>query len=154
MPVTINNTTLTFNDGTTQTTSAAVKSVNGQIGNVSVPAVTAVATGNGLQGGTITTTGTLSIACPSFATVGSYIFAAFDWIYGTGTQTVVQGADYTWPVLQYASIGCDAAGGTTFYAIGDQGPAGPTNVLPGTWKYMGQTATFNRFQYAIACRVA
>ena len=37
-------------------------------------AVTSVATGNGLSGGTITTTGTLAIAAPSFNSVGSYVW--------------------------------------------------------------------------------
>ena len=62
MPITVSGTTITFNDSTTQTTA-------GKSGTV-----TSVATGNGLSGGTITTTGTLIIACPSFNTVGSYAF--------------------------------------------------------------------------------
>jgi hypothetical protein len=65
MPVSINNTTLTFNNGTTMTTAAT-------------GTVTSVATGNGLQGGTITSTGTLSVACPSVNTVGSYGFLIQD----------------------------------------------------------------------------
>lgn len=106
MAITANATTLTFNNGSTQTvapvntnanvnsvsagtgisvsattgaltvTNAGVTSVNGQTGAVTVSSssgtVTSVATGNGLQGGTITSTGTLSVACPGFNTVGSY----------------------------------------------------------------------------------
>lgn len=60
--------------------------------------VTSVATGNGLSGGTITSTGTLAIACPGFNTVGSYCFGGsyFNQTYsggsthaaGTGTNEV------------------------------------------------------------------
>jgi len=60
MPISINNTTLTFNDSTTMTTAATV---------------TSVATGNGLQGGTITTSGTLTLGNVGFSTVGSYMLA-------------------------------------------------------------------------------
>lgn len=60
MPISINNTTLTFNNGTTMTTAAT--------GTVS-----SVATGNGLTGGTITTSGTISIAPPTYQSVGSYL---------------------------------------------------------------------------------
>jgi hypothetical protein len=59
MPTTVRAGDILFNNGTTQSTAAT--------GSVS-----SVATGNGLQGGTITTTGTLSVACPGFNTVGSY----------------------------------------------------------------------------------
>ena len=85
MPVSINNTTLTFNDGTTMTsrpvtsvTGAGTVSVSASTGAVTITGtggtgtVTSVATGNGLQGGTITTSGTLSVAAPGFNTVGSY----------------------------------------------------------------------------------
>jgi len=39
--------------------------------------VTSVATGNGLSGGTITSTGTLTIAAPGFNTVGSYALGTY-----------------------------------------------------------------------------
>jgi hypothetical protein len=60
MPISMNNTTLTFNNGTTMTTAAT--------GTVS-----SVATGNGLTGGTITSTGTLSIAPAAYQSIGSYM---------------------------------------------------------------------------------
>jgi hypothetical protein len=63
MPITISGTTITFNNGTTQTTAGGSGTV------------TSIATGNGLSGGTITSSGTLVIACPSLNTVGSYITA-------------------------------------------------------------------------------
>jgi hypothetical protein len=60
--------------------------------------VTSIATGNGLSGGTITSSGTLVVACPSFNTVGSYCFGGsyFNQSYsggntfsaGTGTNEV------------------------------------------------------------------
>jgi hypothetical protein len=158
MPVSINNTTLTFNDATTQTTSGVtsigtgtgisstggktptltntgVTSVTGA-GTVSVSAstggvtitgtggsgtVTSVATGNGLQGGTITSTGTLSLAAPGANTVGSYIDGYM--------------SSQNPPTTFSVSFGSN-------YAIG----TGPTNIrwtnnttsgLSGTWKWMG-----------------
>lgn len=111
----MNNTTLTFNNGTTMTTAAT--------GTVS-----SVATGNGLQGGTITSTGTLSVACPTFNTVGSYAqgFAqSFD-----GNQPLNLGSGGTW-----------AAGSSTrqFQSGGFSSGSGVygTNNLSGTWRNMG-----------------
>lgn len=80
MPISINNTTLTFNNGTTMTTAAT--------GTVS-----SVATGNGLSGGTITTSGTLTIACPAFNTVGSY-YADATAYGGPGTTNFSTGSNY------------------------------------------------------------
>ena len=100
-----------------------VSSVNGQSGAVTVSTgsgtVTSVATGNGLQGGTITTSGTLSITAPGYQTVGSYIYGAPGnsggpnmpnsnysggsiWIFGwNGEVTVAQqgGVPGTWRAL-------------------------------------------------------
>lgn len=56
MASSLNGTGLTFSSGAT----------------LNSPPVTSVATGNGLTGGTITTTGTISIAAPSAGSVGSY----------------------------------------------------------------------------------
>lgn len=58
MAITVGGTSITFNDATTQSTAAT--------GTVS-----SVATGNGLSGGTITTAGTLSLACPTAQSVGA-----------------------------------------------------------------------------------
>jgi hypothetical protein len=110
MAITANNTTLTFNDATTQTTSGVTAvnvstgisssggktptltntgvtsltagtgiSLSGSTGGVTITStatgtVTSVATGNGLSGGTITGSGTLVIAAPSYQSVGSYMF--------------------------------------------------------------------------------
>ena len=63
MAISVSGTTITFNDATTQTTA-------GKSGTV-----TSVATGNGLSGGTITTSGTLVIAAPSAGSIGSYFIA-------------------------------------------------------------------------------
>ena len=110
MTVTVSGTTITFNDATTQTTApvntnANVTSVSAGSG-ISVSAttgaivvsatgggtVTSVATGNGLSGGTITSTGTLTIACPSFNSVGSYSSVYFYWAGASGS--VVAGNNY------------------------------------------------------------
>lgn len=78
--------------------------------------VTSVATGNGLQGGTITSSGTLSIAAPSAGSVGSYSIGL------TGSAT-----NPTWGT-NYGS----------FYSV-----SGNMNVVTsraGTWMYLGVVA--------------
>ena len=68
------------NAGVTSVTAGSGISVSGSTGAVTISSsggagtVTSVATGNGLSGGTITTSGTLTVACPSFNSVGSYCF--------------------------------------------------------------------------------
>ena len=105
--------------------------------------VTNVATGNGLQGGPITSTGTLSVACPGFNTVGSYCYVTW---YGNGA-TVSAGGNYA------------AGGGIQQIASTSTGGDSQQN-LSGTWKWMGGTTTYNP-EYsslgifgAIACRVS
>ena len=63
MAITVGGSNITFPDSTTQTTA-----FTGGGGTV-----TSVATGNGLSGGTITSTGTLSITAPSYQSVGSHL---------------------------------------------------------------------------------
>lgn len=70
MPTTINGTGITFPNGTTQTTAAS-----------GAGTVTSVATGGGLTGGTITTSGTISLdvynsgSTTSSLPLGSYVTA-------------------------------------------------------------------------------
>ena len=140
MAVSINGTTLTFNDATTMTTAAT--------GTVS-----SVATGNGLSGGTITTTGTLVVACPTFNTVGSYVFVGVVHPGGTGSTSVTSGTNYSAGSGkgQFCSSGTNPVGA---------GPA--TNNLSGSWKWMGGNLTMGGtgsccptyVGNGIACRVS
>ena len=91
-----------------------VTSVNGLTGAVTVTpnpgTVTSVATGNGLSGGTITSSGTLTIAAPAFNTVGYYIIAGTA-INGTGNfgvGTTVAGAN-----LRVGILGQNIVNGST-----------------------------------------
>lgn len=138
MPITVSGTSITFNDSTTQTTA-----FTGGGGTV-----TSVATGNGLQGGTITTSGTLSVACPTFNTVGSYVY---------GRTSQVDGGSYT------VTAGNNITGGTgnrqfmASVATGSGDFSGGTTSLSGTWKWMGATITDNASggsMFAIGCRVS
>jgi hypothetical protein len=120
MPITVSGTAITFNDATTQTTA-----FTGGGGTV-----TSVATGNGLQGGTITTSGTLSVACPTYNTVGSYV-----WGYANlGNAAISAGANYSagsgFQQIQSASIIQLSDLSIDFYV---------NNNLSGTWKNMGAT---------------
>lgn len=119
MPISVSGTTITFNDSTTQTTAAT--------GTVS-----SVATGNGLQGGTITTSGTLTIACPGFNTVGSYALAR-----PSGLNN--QGSNYAL---------------TTVWCFNNSSPGALIRSgLSGTWKWMA-ASTDNDDYYGLACRVS
>jgi hypothetical protein len=127
MPVTIRNTDILFNNGTTQSTAAT--------GSVS-----SVATGNGLQGGTITTSGTLSVACPTFNTVGSYCFM----MRTTGSAT--PGTNY--------SAGSSGVISAVLYNLNDVTSWSEQNNLSGTWKWMGATTAGSAPWIAIGCRVS
>jgi trimeric autotransporter adhesin len=177
MAITANNTTLTFNDATTQTTSAVtsigvgtgisstggktptltntgVTSVSGA-GTVSVSAstgaititgtggsgtVTSVATGNGLSGGTITSTGTLVVACPTFNSVGSYCFVRIRLAQPTGGTNYSAGAGFS--QLESAAI---EEGGPNFQS---------QDNLSGTWKWMAATFSYGANITGLACRVS
>jgi len=167
MPITVGGTTVTFNDATTQTTApvntnANVTSVSAGSG-ISVSAttgaivvsatgggtVTSVATGNGLSGGTITSTGTLVIACPSFNSVGSYAFVG-------GIIAVNQTVTWT------AGSNYSAGSGNSQIVSGVYKPSGyaTSNNLSGTWKWMAATNTQSAgcesgtAVYGVACRVS
>jgi hypothetical protein len=111
--------------------------------------VTSIATGNGLSGGTITTTGTLTVACPTFNTVGSYCFVGSP---SNGSWSWTSGSNYA------AGSGAGQFKSIAVYVTVD-GVVGENSVnnLSGTWKWMsgstigawGTMATFG-----IACRVS
>lgn len=106
-------------------------------GSAATGTVTSVATGNGLQGGTITSTGTLSVACPTVNTVGSYGFL---------TQTVSTGD---------VGPGGTKAGNLVFTGI-DIGLPGRTNssAASGTWRCMGNSPTNSGEFITLWCRVS
>jgi hypothetical protein len=131
MPITVSGTAITFNDATTQTTA-----FTGGGGTV-----TSVATGNGLQGGTITTSGTLSVACPAFNTVGSYCFIAK--VAGLGS---IAGTNY-------AAGASSIQSGSLFNSDGLTAGTAQNN-LSGTWKWMGANAVGGVPWFADGCRVS
>jgi hypothetical protein len=113
MPSSLNGTGLTFNGGAT----------------LNSPPVTSVATGNGLSGGTITTTGTLTIAAPAFNTVGSYIFGFPAQSTNIGSLSYSQTtAGSNLRVLSTNYDGCNGYYGTS-------GIVNPS--LSGTWRCLG-----------------
>lgn len=113
--------------------------------------VSSVATGNGLSGGTITTTGTLVVACPGFNTVGSYSMVGSGYVNG---QTYSAGSNYgigNGDTLIACAAARDAApygGGAGFdYSF----------AISGTWKWMGASATMSITSgnaVVVGCRVA
>lgn len=84
---------------------------------VAAGTVTSVATGNGLSGGTITSSGTLSLACPTFNTVGSYS------IWFNVPQPRTSGSNYSGVITADTDV------------VGDVVQVN----LSGTWKFMGGT---------------
>jgi hypothetical protein len=111
--------------------------------------VTSVATGNGLQGGPITSTGTLSIAAPAFNTVGSYVMGGTS-VGGGNLVDLASGSNYaagtgTNQIISFAHTGDVTTGGAIT----------ATNNLSGTWKYMGAPVLgANSYGFAICCRVS
>jgi hypothetical protein len=144
---------VTNGTGSITLANTGVTSVNGLTGAVTVTSnpgtVTSVATGNGLSGGTITSTGTLVVACPDFNTVGSYCTVG-----DNGSSSGISwssGSNYS-------------AGGGTNQVISImiyRDPEGSgivfqrTNNLSGTWKWM--SGTYNQGglnTFGLACRVS
>jgi hypothetical protein len=125
MPSSLNGTGITFSNGSTQSVAAT--------GTVS-----SVATGNGLSGGTITSTGTLVVACPGFNTVGSYCY-----VYVASNSAITSGGTY--------SAGSGSSQLQSFNG------SNVLNNLSGTWRWMGSTSPANccgNTRAAIACRVS
>jgi hypothetical protein len=131
MPITISGTTITFNNGTTQTTAGGSGTV------------TSIATGSGLSGGTITSSGTLVIACPSLDTVGSYITAFTS---GSGLNG---GSDYA-----------AGSGAGQLRSLAEYNPNGFVNynlsnsTMSGTWRWMTGNSGGQNTLLGSACRVS
>ena len=126
--------------GVTSVAAGTGISVSGSTGAVTISStvtgtVTSVATGNGLSGGTITTSGTLTVACPTAGSVGSYIFAV------TINNTATYGSNYSGSIIQGY---CQSSDNTY------------TNQFTpsGTWKWMAATTASSGYIFGIACRVA
>lgn len=139
------------NAGVTSVTGAGTVTVSASTGAVTITGtggsgtVTSVATGNGLSGGTITTTGTLTLACPSYNSVGSYASTIVNFSGGSNV-----------------SAGSNIAAGTATNQVGglkyaDSCGFSPQNVggLSGTWKVMyGWQYAGATYAVGIACRVS
>lgn len=112
--------------------------------------VTSVATGNGLQGGTITSTGTLSVACPTHNTVGSYVLGQL--YHASGTITYTFGNNYA------AGSGTDQVQASSIARPGSCSSLNNyvSNSLSGTWKYMGANfgSSTDYATISVFCRVA
>jgi hypothetical protein len=143
MAVGLVSTGIQFPDATIQTTAATA----------STGTVSSVATGNGLSGGTITTSGTLTIAAPSSNSVGSYAFVQ----YNNANQNITFGNNYS------AGSGANQISAANFsfqYSASDTANATifwERNVqLSGTWKWMGGTGAgaLQPYANAIAVRVS
>ena len=110
--------------------------------------VTSVATGNGLSGGTITTTGTLTLACPSFNSVGSYVQAGY--YTGCGSAQCSAGSNYSAGSAQQQIRSC-------VYGNNTQMIWNSSTNLSGTWKWMsatGSDAGGSPSNVGLACRVS
>ena len=98
--------------------------------------VTSVATGNGLSGGTITSTGTLVVAAPSFNSVGSYCFGA---VRRDGSATTAYDTNVSVGTgngqIQVADIAIFYFSSETLSVVKCESG---TNALSGTWKIMNR----------------
>jgi len=139
------------NTGVTSVAAGTGISVSASTGGVTITntssasgTVTSVATGNGLSGGTITTSGTLTVACPTFNSVGSYCQVVWNNSSGGGATS---GTNYS------AGSGSQQflAGGFVTSCVGVSG----SNNLSGTWKWLGGNSLYaNTAILGIACRVS
>jgi hypothetical protein len=142
------------NTGVTSLTGAGTVSLSGSTGAITITGtggagtVTSVATGNGLSGGTITSTGTLSVACPSFNTVGSYCCTYFS--NNNNNFTPTSGSNYS-----AGSQGNQMQSGALVTICGNYNPE-LVNNLAGTWKWMSSTVVGgSKFNYiGLSCRVS
>jgi hypothetical protein len=137
----IGNTTGNTLTKTTLTQGSGISITNGA-GSITIAAtgggtVTSVATGNGLSGGTITTSGTLAIACPTLDTVGSYVFGQIDNSSDVGP-------------------GGTKAGGISYSGITAGSVLVGTGGLSGTWRCMGNSpaASQGSSMVTVWCRVS
>ena len=87
--------------------------------------VTSVATGNGLSGGTITTSGTITLAAPSSGSIGAYIFGT---LY-TDQGTMSLGSTVAGSAINVRSC----TWGSGYYEFGSNSSAS----YSGTWRYLG-----------------
>lgn len=133
------------NAGVTSVTAGTGISLSGSTGAVTITntssasgTVTSVATGNGLSGGTITSSGTLVIACPSANSVGSYAFCRL----AVGGSSIGGGSTVSASNIRWTNVTTDAGN-----ILSDSGTPSGTwrNMLNGTWEYGCAT---------VACRVS
>jgi hypothetical protein len=149
----IGNTTGNTLTKATLTQGTGISITNGT-GSITIAAtgggtVTSVATGNGLSGGTITTSGTLAVACPTYGSVGSYVGAT---IFQEQNQTISAGSDFAAGSnpRQMGAGGAQSVGGNTgiYQAFG----------LSGTWRWFGGSVTYGgeglSYYASLACRVS
>jgi hypothetical protein len=136
------------NTGVTSVTGAGTVSVSASTGGVTITGtggsgtVTSVATGNGLSGGTITSTGTLVVACPSAGSVGSY---ATGFIQGSPTTNF--GSNYS------VGTGYNQFRAGFVYNNGCYAQIGSLDsVISGTWKWLG--GGDSRQSVGVICRVS
>jgi hypothetical protein len=130
------------NSGVTSIVAGSGISISGGTGAVTVTAsgggtVTSVATGNGLSGGTITSSGTLVVAAPAWNSVGSYVFGGLrrDGTASTSYDTNVSAGSGNGQLQASQSALHD------FSCYGRLHKFGETNynVLSGTWKTLNGT---------------
>lgn len=130
MPSSLNGTGITFSNASTQSVAWP--------GNTGT--VTSVATGNGLSGGTITSTGTLVIACPTYQSIGSYVYGRVN-----ATSAITSGQTIAGSSVQIGnSWTYDPCIGYILSTFG---------ALPGTWRFMAGTAQ-NGTPVGIFCRIS
>lgn len=112
--------------------------------------VTSVATGNGLSGGTITSSGTLIIGCPSWLSVGSYAT-----LWHMSTAQVAAGDTAAGSNLKYNISDGNASNAGDFGASYTSNSGG--TATSGTWRHMGSGKTGledPRYYVGLWCRVS
>jgi len=131
MTITVSGTTLTFNDATTMTTAAT-------------GTVTSVATGNGLTGGTITGSGTISLDVYTGSSATNTSFPIGTCVIVGSATNVGAANNQTTPNLNnsrttYVTTG-GTFGGAPYNFVWGSGPGVTVSALSGTWVRRGSGA--------------
>jgi len=130
MTITVSGTTLTFNDSTTMTTAAT-------------GTVTSVATGNGLTGGTITGSGTISLDFYTGSSGTNTSFPIGTYVLVGNTINATQASGASSPVMNnsrttYISTG-GTFGGSPYQFLWGSGSGVSVSALSGTWVRRGSS---------------
>lgn len=148
-PVALGSSVTLTNAGVTSLTAGSGISLSGSTGAITVSASGGVTAGNGIG----VSGSTVSVACPTFNTVGSYVLAGSS---SGNTSQITSGSNYsagTGTLAIQSYCGLQSGGNNNPGAIMN---GTTSNNLSGTWKWMASSSNGDSYngRVGLACRVA